>query len=862
MNPGTRSQSAFAKGAQTAQAPGGAGANDASHRRTQSAWENVRAPGLGRSNTTRTPRKNGFDPATPGADEPAVTGTAGYFTHRREPQPSPLSDEVPISNSKQRASPDRSQSPGRGPFGRRSAEYMSFAAEDRSRLRTPYNSTPGEKTYVTNESIRRSASTRDTTYRPSAKSGAQLNQQTPERRETRHRSASPSPKMPMSSETPRPHPLRASPEDHDSSMSSGNYGTSSSQSPAFDLYTSSEESEEEDDDTSTDETEQSRGESSKQWKDSSIHTIPSKDDAVDKPNRPKAVPSSIWKMRDGRKPSDDIRTEKSGVKDRQAGTVGPGENDENKFRFSPNEWNGAFTSGNDIFMNQSTGVQNGPTRKGGTIRPRSTRTRSSSQSAISTQRRNQSNTGKKASANDINEPRVAPSVPSIPQQNKTTINSNAPILPGTGSTHPAKLHPKPDLVPLPGEVKFSASQWAQTLKEPNWVLPPQRSSSPEKRSKTVRSKNNSNRFASMPAPKQASVSGVVDGSESSKRFESGRPSLAGSSHGGEEEDRLNDSTAAGAAGDLIDDENAMDIDIEPSMPPPPPPLSQTRPIKSQLGRTVKPFSDINHSTSTETAAAAPSVVQPQTAAAESSPLQPPLTNPTSRHGISSNGNNISTKATGTSDPQPNSLNLGVFERVVPFQHPPNTGLSDLDPVARTLPFDSHASIISPLKNDSPLLQTHHLPPTPRPPVPPVTLPPSSLASSTTTSTSRTRTTTSAAAAAAGSSSSRLTQSSWTAYLTGMQNYLVAWNAFNRTMLSHFSARQSAIDHHMQTGWLGAAGEPSDKEKMGFDGYMRALREDEMVRAHWNSSCERHREALERHGRLRDRVRRGGVRIDR
>lgn len=81
------------------------------------------------------------------------------------------------------------------------------------------------------------------------------------------------------------------------------------------------------------------------------------------------------------------------------------------------------------------------------------------------------------------------------------------------------------------------------------------------------------------------------------------------------------------------------------------------------------------------------------------------------------------------------------------------------------------------------------------------------------------------------------------------------------MLSHFSARQAAVDHHMQTGWLGAAGEPSDPEKMGFEGYMRALREDEMVRAHWNSSCERHREVLERHGRLRDRVRRGGVRIE-
>lgn len=843
MNPGTRSQSAFAKGAQRAQTPGGVGSDPASHRRSQSAWENVRAPGLGRSNTTRAPRKNGFDPATPGADEPAVTGTAGYFTtHRREPQPSPLFREIPVSNPKQRASPDRSKSPERGPFGRRSAEDMRFTAEGISRLRTPYNSTPGERTYVTNESIRRSASTRDTAYRPSPKSGTQPDQQTPERRETRHRSASPSPNTPMSSGKTRPQPSRASPDDHNSSMSSGNNGTSSSQSPAFDLHSSSEESEEEDDSTSTDETEPSRGEFSKQWKDSSNEA------AADKLDRPKAVPSSIWKMRDGRKLSDDIRAEKSGVRDGQAETPSRDENDANKFRFSPSEWNGAFTSGNDVFMNQPTGVKNGPARKGGTARPSSVRTRSSSQSAIPIQRRNQSNTGKKASVNDINEPLVAPSVPSTsqqpisPQRNEKTFTSDAPIPSGNASTSSAKFHKKPDFAPLPGEVKFSATQWAQTLKEPNWVLPPQRSSSPEKRSKTVKSKNNNGRFASMPVPKQASVSEVVDESEVDEVCLNGEIAGAGN--------------AGSSAADLNDDENAMDIDIEPSTPAPPaPPLSRVQPTGSQTGRIIEPLSTNKYSTSKEGSTGVPGVKRSQTAAAtEQSHQRPPLANP-----VTSNNNNTNSNTAAATDPQPNSLNLGAFERVVPFQHPPNTGLSDLDPVARTLPFDSHASTINPLKKESPLLQPHHLPPTPRAPAPPVTLLSSSSSSSVSTSTSSNKPP--KVATTINSSNSRLTQSSWTAYLTGMQNYLVAWNAFNRTMLSHFSARQAAVDHHMQTGWLGAAGEPSDPEKMGFEGYMRALREDEMVRAHWNSSCERHREVLERHGRLRDRVRRGGVRIE-
>ena len=851
MNPGTRSQSAFARGAQNVQTPGGVGSDSASHRRSQSAWENVRAPELGRSNTTRTPRKNGFDPATPGADEPAVTGTAGYFTtQRREPQPSSLFREVPVSNPKQRASPDRSQSPGRGPFGRRNAESMSFAAEGISRLRTPYNSTPGERTYVTDESIRRSASTRGATYRPNPEtnSSTQPEQQTPKQRETRHRSASPSPKTPMSSEKPHSQPSGANPDDHDSSMSSGNHGTSSSQSPAFDLYSSSE-SEEEDDDTSTDETEPSRGEFSKPWKDSTIHTHSSKEAGADKLNRPKAVPSSIWRMRDGRKLSGYVRAEKSGVRDEQAEIADRGENDANKFRFSRSEWNGAFISGNDMFMNQTAGVKNGPARRGGTTRPSSVRTRSSSQSAIPIQRRNQNNAGKKASTNDINEPRVVPSIPSTPQQptspqrKEKTFNSDAPVPSGNASANSAKFHKKPDFAPLPDELKFSATQWAQTLKEPGWVLPPQRSSSPEKRSRTGKSKSNASRFASMPVPNQASVSDVVDESESN-RFESGGSSLVGNSHDRVDEDRLNGSTAAGTAAEFNDDENAMDIDIEPSMPPPSSPVSQIQSTKSQIGRTAGSLSTNKHSTSSESSAAAPGIIRSRTATGtlgtELSPLRPPLANPVNSSSINTTPNST------TTDPQPKSLNLGAFERVAPFQHPPNTGLSDLDPVARTLPFESRPSTINPLRKDSPLLQAQHLPPTPRAPAPPITLP-----SSSSTSTA-TRATTVA-------SSSRLTQSSWSAYLTGMQNYLVAWNAFNRTMLSHFSARQCAVDYRMQTGWLGAAGEPSDKEKMGFEGYMKGLREDEMVRAHWNSSCERHREVLERHERLRDRVRRGGVR---
>ena len=861
MNPGTRSQSAFNNATRRSPAPGTADANDAAHRRTQSAWENVRAPGLGRSNTTRTPRKNGFDPATPGADEPPVTGTAGYFTtQRRDPQPSPLSGQVPTSSPRSRFSPSGERSPGRGPFGRRSAENMGFV-NGSSRIRTPYHSTPGERTYVTNDSIRRSASTRDTTYHSSAKSSTQPTHQTPEPREARHRSASPSPRTPMTSEKVRPQSARFSPEGRNSSGSSGKQGTSSSHSPAFDLNSSTDDSDDDDDDddddTSTDETEPSRGDFSRK---PIIDTKLSQKAAADMLNRPKAMPSSIWKMRDSRKPSEGVTAKEAGAANLDGGEGST--NDTPGFKFSPSEWDGAFASGGELFAKPPIGLKNGTTQRSNTSRPGYTRARSSSQSAIPTQRRNQSNIGKKTSAHVFNKHEAVPSVPSSslqqppqPPRSKQPLVSPATTPPNAAPSTEANLPKKPDFAPLPGEVKFSAAKWAQTLREPNWVLPPQKPPSPEKRPKSVKPKPGSYRFVSTPASKQASVSDVVDESESSG------PSVVGSRFGGENGKHIHDDTAAAAPAAAVDDdnddENAMDIDVEPRIPtPPPPPPSSTlsHPTNTYTGRTEVPSPYNRHSTST--AAASSREPQTETTAKAQPQASPRPSFPSSKPGYPTNANYNSTTTsipatTPTSNPQPNGISLGALKHVAPFQHASNTGLSDLDPVAQTLPFDSRASSTNALKQTSPLLQLHHLPPTPRAPAPPISLPSSSTSSTNPSLSSLTRTNT----------TTRLTQKSWTTYLTGMQNYLVAWNAFNRTMLSHFAARQATIDHQMQVGWLGATGEPSDKTKMGFDGYMRALGEDEMVRMHWHKSCERHREVLGRHGRLRERVRRGGVLVE-
>ena len=891
MNPGIRSQSAYANSARRAAAPGTPGANDASHKRSQSAWENMRGPGLGRSNTTRTPRKNGFDPATPGADEPSAAGTAGYFTtQRREPQPSPLSGEVPLSSSKSRASPNGDHSPGRGPFGRRSAEDIKFS----SRIRTPYHSTPGERTYVTSESIRRSASTRDTTYHQNAKSGAHVDPQTPEPRQARHRSASPSPRSPMPENGARAQPPRFNSGGRNSSGSSSKQATSSSHSPDFDLGSSTDESdddESDDDDdyvdidefTSTDETEPSRGGfARKSAGDAKLNPKT----AADKTNRPKAVPSSIWKMRDGRKPSEKVTIEQSratSMDESVESTVDASK----KFKFSPTEWDGAFASGSDVFAKPPNIWKSGTAQRSSTSRPGAGRRRSSSQSAVPSQRRNQSNIGKKTSTHESGRNGTAPSAsasssstqqPSVSLPNGQAFSSSASTPSNVAFSARPDLAAKPNLAPLSGEAEFSAAKWAQTLKEPHWVFPPQKPSSPEKRPKPVRFKSGGNRFASVPASKQASVSDVADESGSSG------PSGGGSRIVEGDEGQVHKETGATATGIVdaeVDDENAMDIDLEPDMRPPPVPVSSasqsTRPL---MAETEIPLQHNRHFTSTafpdsasSSSSASPRASQRQTRSTTRSQPSVRPSYPSSNPRYSTNANNISDTTTNNGpttmpglDQQPNGFSLRDFKHVAPFYHASNTGLSDLDPVAQTLPFDSRPSTSNPLKQTSPLLQLHHLPPTPRAPSPPVSLPslsckPNSTSTSTSTDPSTlppnphtdtdTNTTTT-------TTPTRLTKKRWSTYLTDMQNYLVAWNAFNRTMLSHFAARQSAIDHQMQAGWLGAAGEPSEKARMGFEGYVRALREDEMVRAHWNGGCERHREVLERHGRLREMVRRGGV----
>ncbi|KAK4983769.1 hypothetical protein LTR50_007015 [Elasticomyces elasticus] len=112
---------------------------------------------------------------------------------------------------------------------------------------------------------------------------------------------------------------------------------------------------------------------------------------------------------------------------------------------------------------------------------------------------------------------------------------------------------------------------------------------------------------------------------------------------------------------------------------------------------------------------------------------------------------------------------------------------------------------------------------------------------------------------------RLSKTSWTAYADSMSTYLTAFHAFNGSMLDHFQRRYENEDALLQTGtlWLGAQGEPraTGDAPVGFPSFCKQIKEDERVREHWNVGCERQREAVVEFDRVRERIRErvaGGV----
>lgn len=107
---------------------------------------------------------------------------------------------------------------------------------------------------------------------------------------------------------------------------------------------------------------------------------------------------------------------------------------------------------------------------------------------------------------------------------------------------------------------------------------------------------------------------------------------------------------------------------------------------------------------------------------------------------------------------------------------------------------------------------------------------------------------------------QLTKQSWHAFTQTFGSYLKAYHAFNNTMLQHFLAREHQSQARLAAGtsWLEAAGDTSGVSSggpSGFGSYLQGVREDEAVREAWSLGCERHGEACKGFEKLRERVRR-------
>lgn len=300
--------------------------------------------------------------------------------------------------------------------------------------------------------------------------------------------------------------------------------------------------------------------------------------------------------------------------------------------------------------------------------------------------------------------------------------------------------------------KYSSEEWAQHFKPATFVFPPPPSGSPARGLSRKRPK----------APRKFPKATY-------KRQSVQKPASVSAAVDDAEEEPEVASVAESLSSKTSGGENAMDID--PALTPPSTGQSQV------YGKTKPPS---------------------QSGLSESTP-RPPVP-PRAKND----------PPTSERDPH---MNLGEIKNVAPFA-PSHEGLSDLNDLTSTLPFESRSS-----KNavEHPPHQPLVLPNPPKAPQTPVTL----------------------------------TQTSWERYIAQMRGYMFEWNAYNTKMLSHFSDRQVLVDNTLRPEWMSAIGEGT--EKWGFKAYMQGVEEDFRVREHWDVSWEKHRECMKALGGVRQRL---------
>ncbi|KAI9713385.1 MAG: hypothetical protein M1828_001419 [Chrysothrix sp. TS-e1954] len=202
-----------------------------------------------------------------------------------------------------------------------------------------------------------------------------------------------------------------------------------------------------------------------------------------------------------------------------------------------------------------------------------------------------------------------------------------------------------------------------------------------------------------------------------------------------------------------------------------------------------------------------------------------------RDGLSSEGNRASVQSSKSEAllPAPNTrhtqLSMSDFRHVAPLTDGTSGGIKNMSDLSASLPFNSQPSSTHPKRlNSDPEPFRANIGKAPRIPTPPQTY----------------------------------TDTTWNYYVGQMTTYVKAWNEFNSRVVSYLQDRavqQAEMEKGPNGGvlsiWLGVDSEAGALG--GWENYCAGLKDDERVRVYWSSACEKHMEALERHGRMREEV---------
>ncbi|KAL2372737.1 DnaJ domain-containing protein [Blastomyces gilchristii SLH14081] len=242
---------------------------------------------------------------------------------------------------------------------------------------------------------------------------------------------------------------------------------------------------------------------------------------------------------------------------------------------------------------------------------------------------------------------------------------------------------------------------------------------------------------------------------------------------------------------------------------------------------------------------------------------PPDTKPDTKPDTTATNPAAAAKNRSTPTPSNNTLNLKNLANVAPFTATNSTGINDLNDLSSTLPFESRPNDNSRTRltvrpQDLALPKPPKVPPAPN-------------------------------FSAADHPHKAEVQLKWERYVTEVNAYMHDWNVFNRTMLGHFNARQQTVETGLAPNWTSAVGDSArlrindgvdstgkktndnnkttvnsgdavrddddgsdaDDEQLvagsakgGFNAYMRGVKEDFVVRQHWEVAWERHLAGLE------------------